>query len=98
LMHANAAAAAVSPCVRKVRFLQSIQTTQRNPRWHWLVQSIVHHASERVIVPSPSVARSAQEWAHIPHEKIVIVPNAIDAVTSPRDTGFQPVRTTPSFG
>lgn len=89
LMHANAAAAAVSPFVRKVRFLQSIQTTQRNPQWHWRIQSIVHHAAERVIVPSPSVARSAHEWAHIPCEKIVIIPNAIDLSCG---TGASPVQ------
>jgi glycosyltransferase involved in cell wall biosynthesis len=97
LMHANTAAALVAPFVRGVRFLQSIQTTQRNPRWHWRVQSIVQHAAERVVVPSPSVAQAAEKWAHVPHEKIVVIPNAIDLPTLPRDTGFQPVRTTPSL-
>lgn len=96
LMHANAAAAAVSPFVRNVRFLQSIQTTQRKPRWHWLVQSIVHHAADRVVVPSPSVAQFAEQWAHVPCEKIVVIPNAIDFETLPRDTGFHPVCTAQS--
>lgn len=89
LLHANTAAAVVAPFFRNVRFLQSIQTTQPNPRWHWVVQSIVHHAAERVIVPSPSVAEVAERWADIPTEKITVIPNAIDL--PPCDTGFQPV-------
>jgi glycosyltransferase involved in cell wall biosynthesis len=93
LMHANTAAAAVAPFVRAVRFLQSIQTTQRSPRWHWLIQSIVHHAAERVVVPSASVAQAAETWSRVPREKIVVIPNAIDL---PRDTGFQPMPATPT--
>lgn len=94
LLHANAAAAIVSPFHRGVRFLQSIQTTQPHPRWHWFVQSIAHHAAERIVVPSPSVAEAARDWAHVPREKIVIIPNAIEMPS--RDTGFQPVPTTHS--
>ena len=37
LVHANAAAAAVSLFARNVRFIQSIQTTQPEPKWHWKV-------------------------------------------------------------
>ena len=87
LVHANAVAAAVSPLCPGVRFLQSIQTTQPLPRWHWAVQSLAHHAAERIIVPSPSVAQVAQQWAGVPPEKIVVIPNAIDPVRFPRDTG-----------
>jgi glycosyltransferase involved in cell wall biosynthesis len=78
LMHANAIAAAAKPACPKVRFFQSIQTTQAYPAWHWQVQRFVHHAAERIIVPSPSVARVAEERARVPPEKITIIPNAID--------------------
>lgn len=91
LVHANAAAAAIAPLMRHVRFLQSIQTTQPHPRWHWIVQSIVHHAAERVVVPSPSVAQAAEQWADVPREKIVIIPNAIELAGFTCGTGVPPV-------
>lgn len=78
LVHANSIAAAAKPACDGVRFFQSIQTTQAHPAWHWQVQRFVHHAAERVIVPSPSVARVAQDRAKVPPEKIVVIPNAIE--------------------
>lgn len=83
LLHANAAAAVVAPFLPGLRFLQSIQTTQPNPRWHWTVQSVVHHAAERVIVPSPSVAHAAECWAQVPRERIVVIPNAVGGTGAP---------------
>src|SRR5437868_7944563 len=38
LIHANTVAALASRRLEGVRFFQSIQTTQPNPRWHWCVQ------------------------------------------------------------
>lgn len=78
LIHANALAAAASLWIRDVRWIQSIQTTQPRPRWHWQVQRAVHRGAETVVVPSMSVARCAREWSHIPDDKIVVIPNAID--------------------
>lgn len=78
LIHANAAAALASLANRPVRFLQSIQTTQPNPRWHWMLQRIVQHAAQKIIVPSPSVAEAARKWAGISDEKIVVIPNAVE--------------------
>lgn len=82
LVHANAVAAAASPFVGGVRFLQSVQTTQPRPRWHWAVQSLAQGAAERVVVPSPSVAEAARCWSNVPAEKLVVVPNAVDAPQS----------------
>src|SRR4051812_23942378 len=78
LVHANAAAAAVSLFARDVRLLQSIQTTQLQPKWHWKVQKLAQRAAEKIVVPSPSVAQVAREWSDVPEKKIVIIPNAID--------------------
>jgi len=78
LIHANAAAALASLLTRQVRFLQSIQTTQPHPRWHWMLQRIVRHAAEEIVVPSPSVAQAARKWAGIPAERIVVIPNAVE--------------------
>jgi glycosyltransferase involved in cell wall biosynthesis len=78
LVHANLVAAAVSLFCRRVRFLQSIQTTQPFPKWHWTVQKAVSHAAERIVVPSKSVAEAAWDWSGVPEGKIEIIPNAID--------------------
>jgi glycosyltransferase involved in cell wall biosynthesis len=78
LVHANALAAMAAWFCRDVRFLQSIQTTQPLPRWHWWVQGIAAHWAERIVVPSPSVAEAAQVRSGIAASKIVVIPNAID--------------------
>src|SRR4051812_42229684 len=84
LVHANAVAALASTFCHHARFFQSIQTTQPRPRWHWRVQGIAQHAAKRVIVPTGSAERVAREWAHVPEEKIVVIPNAIDPSEFPR--------------
>ena len=78
LIHANAVAGVASLLVRNVRFLQSIQTTQHKPRWHWLVQHAVQHAAEKIVVPSKSVADVASRWAGVDGGKIVVIPNAVE--------------------
>ncbi len=84
LMHANAAAAVASVRLgRDVRWVQSIQTTQPDPRWHWPVQRIAQHAADAVVVPSPSAARVAVDWAGVPPNRVVIIPNAIDPADWP---------------
>jgi glycosyltransferase involved in cell wall biosynthesis len=78
LVHANAIAAMAHFWRRPGRWFQSIQTTQPTPHWHWRIQAMAARSAERIIVPSPSVARCAREWADVPAEKIVVIPNAID--------------------
>ncbi len=78
LVHANTVAALASRWMTDVRLIQSIQTTQPDPSWHWLVQGVVQRAAERIVVPSASVAEVAKRWSHIPAERIAIIPNAID--------------------
>jgi glycosyltransferase involved in cell wall biosynthesis len=85
LIHANTAAAIASRFCCELRFIQSIQTTQPYPKWHWILQRVVHHAADTVVVPSSSAARAAREWADIREEKVVVVPNAICA---PDERGF----------
>ena len=90
LVHANVVAAIGSLFVRDVRFIQSIQTTQPNPRWHWRLQGIAQEMAERIVVPSESAGRVAQEWSVIPGERIVVIPNAVSDA-GPCITGYQPV-------
>jgi glycosyltransferase involved in cell wall biosynthesis len=78
LIHANAVAAAASLFCRNVRFIQSIQTTQPKPRWHWWLQRIVHRAADHLVMPSESIAQVARDWSDVPAGKIVIIPNAIE--------------------
>lgn len=84
LIHANAAAAIASLFCGELRFIQSIQTTQPWPKWHWMLQKIVHHAAEKVVVPSRSAADAAHDWADVPREKIVVIPNAVSPAQSDR--------------
>lgn len=78
LIHANTTCALASFTCRNVRFIQSIQTTQPHPRWHWWLQRAVHHRADRVVVPSASAARVAHEWSDVPLDRITVISNAID--------------------
>jgi glycosyltransferase involved in cell wall biosynthesis len=86
LIHANAVAAAASLFCRGVRFLQSIQTTQPRPRWHWWLQSVAQLPAEKVVVPSASAAEVARDRAGVPRGKIAVIPNAIDPDAFARST------------
>lgn len=79
LVHANAAAAAVRCVAPGPRFLQSIQTTQARPAWHWQAQRFAAMAADAVVVPTPSCAAAAARRSGIAVEKIHVIPNAIDA-------------------
>jgi glycosyltransferase involved in cell wall biosynthesis len=78
LMHANAVAAICKAFLPGVRFIQSIQTTQARPRWHWAVQSAAQTAAECVVVPTLSAAHVAHDWAAVENARIVVIPNAVD--------------------
>src|SRR5579859_2234739 len=78
LIHANVAAALLKPFYPNTRFLQSIQTTQPYPAWHWKAQAVAQHAADAIVVPSQSVALVAIESSHVPPDKIAIISNAIE--------------------
>ena len=78
LVHANATAAVASAFCPDVRFLQSVQTTQPYPRWHWRLQRLIGPAADKVVVPSPSAAGAAHEWAGVPEPDLIVIPNAVD--------------------
>lgn len=78
LVHANTAAAMAWWSVTGVRYIQSIQTTQPRPRWHWMVQRVVQRAAEVVVVPSESVAKVSRIRAKVPDSKIVVIHNAVE--------------------
>lgn len=83
LVHANAVAAAGSLTLPRVRFIQSIQTTQPEPAWHWTLQAVATARAERVVVPSPSAAEAARRWASVRGKKLVVIPNAVDVAGEP---------------
>jgi glycosyltransferase involved in cell wall biosynthesis len=78
LIHANTATTAMKLLHSRLRVIQSIQTTQPEPRWHWMLQGWVQAAAERIVVPSESVKRAAIERSNIDATKIVVIPNAIE--------------------
>ena len=84
LVHANVVASFAVP--RNIRLLQSIQTTQPRPAWHWRVQRWAARRAERVIVPSTSVVDAAVQRSHVPREKFVVIPNAVDPADFTRST------------
>jgi glycosyltransferase involved in cell wall biosynthesis len=79
LIHANFAAAVAATRFWRVRFIQSVQTTQPTPRWHWRLQRLAHRMADRVVAPSASAAEAARVWSKAPADKLVVIPNAIDA-------------------
>ena len=78
LVHANVVAALAARKLPEVRFLQSIQTIQSRPRWHWWAQRWAHRRAERIVVPSNDIVRVAGWRSRIPAAKCVVIPNAID--------------------
>ncbi len=78
LIHANAVAAVAARFMPGVRFIQSIQTTQAKPAWHWAVQNAIQGAAEVIVVPSPSAAEAAENFAGVDRRKILVIPNAVD--------------------
>lgn len=89
LVHANVVAAAAAKGLAGVRFLQSIQTVQPWPRWHWLAQRWAARRAERVVVPSTAIAAFAGRRSGIAGEKFVVIPNAIDPEAFPRVEVFR---------
>ncbi|MGC4032881.1 MAG: glycosyltransferase family 4 protein [Tepidisphaeraceae bacterium] len=82
LVHANVVAA-LANAGRGLPLVQSIQTTQPRPGWHWWAQAVAAKAARKIIVPTPSTASVAAERSGIDPAKIVVIPNAVDACESP---------------
>lgn len=84
LVHANVVAALASRRLPDVRFLQSIQTVQPRPRWHWVAQRWAHRHADRIVVPSRAIARAAQKRSGVALQKSVVISNAVDPGAFPR--------------
>ena len=84
LVHANVVASLAVP--RGVRLLQSIQTTQPRPAWHWRAQRWAARRAEVFVVPSTSVVEAGVERSRVPRDKFVVIPNAVDPAEFVRST------------
>jgi glycosyltransferase involved in cell wall biosynthesis len=89
LVHANAVSAISARKLRGVRLIQSIQTIQRRPAWHWWLQSLIQSRAEKIVVPSTAVARVARQRCHVPNERLVVIPNAVDPADFTQSSVFQ---------
>lgn len=78
LMHANFVAAVTSRLLPGVRLIQSIQTAQARPMWHWALQGLIAPAAEAIVVPSASASRAAIMRSEISPAKVRVIPNAVD--------------------
>ena len=92
LIHANVVSGLAAKKLPQVRFLQSIQTVQPRPRWHWWAQRWGARRAEKIIAPSTAVVRAAESRSGIAVSKCVVIPNAIDLADFPRVEVFQPNR------
>ena len=78
LLHANAVAAAALRLCPSVLGIQSIQTVQAKPAWHWRLQGMVQGCAGKIVMPSHAIVRVAGERSGVPAEKCVVIPNAVD--------------------
>ena len=84
LVHANLVASLAVP--RGVTLLQSIQTTQPRPAWHWRAQRWAARRAGRLVVPSVSVVDAAVERSGVARDRFVVIPNAVDPDDFARST------------
>lgn len=78
LVHANAIAALARRKGDGMRWVQSIQTTQPTPRWHWHAQRIAAGRADAVIVPSESIRQVANSRSGIDLCRVTVIPNGVD--------------------
>lgn len=78
LVHANTVAAVARRKRNGVRWLQSIQTTQPTPRWHWIAQRLAAKGADGFVVPSQSIRTVACERSRIAPARVRVIPNAVD--------------------
>ena len=64
-----------------VRGFQAIQHPWPQPAWHWRLQRMIAGRARRIVVPSASVAAAAERLSGISPDKVVIIPNGVDAET-----------------
>jgi glycosyltransferase involved in cell wall biosynthesis len=94
LIHANTVAAIAMRKLESaveaggVRFIQSIQTTQPYPRWHWWLQGWIYGRARKIAVPSTAIAKVARRRSGIPSERFYIIPNAVEVDHFPRVAVF----------
>ncbi|MDB5328444.1 MAG: glycosyl transferase group 1 [Phycisphaerales bacterium] len=92
LLHANAVAT-LALRGSNTPLIQSIQTTQPRPRWHWWVHGIVGRSARKIVVPTASIQQIAGERSALPAHQFVVIPNAVDLASNsigarpPRDGG-----------
>ena len=79
LVHANAVAALARRRGDRVRWWESIQTTQPTPRWHWRVQRWAARRADGFVVPSESIRAVAEARSGIDPRRVHVLPNGVDA-------------------
>ncbi|MGN6504090.1 MAG: glycosyltransferase family 4 protein [Tepidisphaeraceae bacterium] len=78
LVHANAVAALALRALPELRLVEAIHTTQPYPAWHWKVQGFAARRAAAIVAPSASVVQIAVHRAHIPPDRLTLIPHAID--------------------
>lgn len=94
LVHANFVATLAVRTLEQIRLIQSIQTTQAKPSWHWWLQGRIQLAAQTIVVPSQAIISAAQARSNIAADRFTMIPNAIDpsAFTRAKTFAHRPIR------
>ncbi len=79
LVHANILATAAAAFSPPTTYVQSIQTLQPEPRWHWRVQGILSGQCAGIITPSRAVLERVSQFGRVNHA--YVIPCGIDYET-----------------
>jgi glycosyltransferase involved in cell wall biosynthesis len=76
LIHANLLAAAAKPFTPPAVWVQSLQTLQDRPRWHWYLQGMLTPFADAFMAPAQAVVEKLRRFGPVPRP--LVIPNGID--------------------
>lgn len=79
LFHANLAARLAARRAGVPHVMSGIRVAERSARWHLWLDRLTARLVDRYVCVSQSVADFSREAAGLPSEKLVVIPNGIDA-------------------
>ncbi|MCE5266400.1 MAG: glycosyltransferase [Planctomycetaceae bacterium] len=78
LFHANVLGRIAACCAGVKTILAGVRVAERSARWHLWLDRMTHRCVDRYVCVSQSVADFSSQYAGLPAEKLVVIPNGID--------------------